>query len=55
MKDVNKKIWAELNKGEQEPFIEKANFLIQKGYIQEKDIYKLTETIYNKQNKINEN
>ena len=50
MKNPTKKTWSEFTHSEQHSFIQQATLLISKGYVQEKDIYKLAETIYNKSN-----
>ena len=48
MSESKKKQWSELTDCEKAPYIKKADYLIHKGYSQEKDLYKLAETIYNK-------
>ena len=44
--------WDDLFPGQQEPYLQRAEYLIERGYIEEKSVYKLAEILYNKDNDI---
>jgi len=45
------KPWGELNSVDKEPYIERAKYLISRGYLDEKNIFALAKKIYEKDHK----
>ena len=42
--------WDDLSPYEQEPYLQKAEYLIERGYLEEKSVYNLAKILYNRSN-----